>query len=158
GLGHVTMRDVEIRGPLDGDTPLVHVDRIEAEFDAWKSLVGSVEVGATRLDGVLVTIHRDASGRDNVRDALARLRGTDAGGGGGGGGGVGLRPRSVTVTHARLLAHDEATGATGLVADADATWTPDGLKAHARGVTATTLNAPRASAASIAIDKVTGAT
>jgi hypothetical protein len=152
-IGRAVMRDLEIRGPLDGDTPLVHVDRIEVDFDGWRSLFGTVELGAARLDGVLVTIHRDAAGQDNVHDVLDRLRAR-----GEGGGGPGLRPTSITVTHGKLLANDELTGATGLVADADARWTPDRLVAHARGVTATTLNAPRASAAAIDVERVAGAT
>jgi hypothetical protein len=155
-LGHAVIRDVEIRGPLDGDTPLVHVDQIDVDFDAWKSLVGTVEVGAAKLDGVLVTLHREADGQDNVHDVIDRLRSKDAGGAGGTS--LGLRPTSITVTHGKLLANDELTGATGLVADASATWTPDRLMAHAQGVTATTLNAPRASAATIDIEKLAGAT
>src|SRR6185503_13321281 len=75
-----------------------------------------------------------------------------------GGGGLGLRPTSITITHGKLLANDELTGATGLVADADARWTPDGLVAHARGLSATTLSSPRASAATIDVEKVAGAT
>jgi hypothetical protein len=156
GLGHATLRDLEIRGPLDGDTPLVHVARIDVEFDAWKSLVGTVQLGPAKLDGVLVTITRDASGQDNLRDVLDRLRGQ--GGGGGGGAGPGMRPTSITMTRGRLQANDDATGATALVAEADASWTPERFKAQARGVTATTLNAPRASAAVIDVEKVTGAT
>jgi hypothetical protein len=157
GLGHAVMRHVQVRGALDGDTPLVHVERIDVDFDAWRSLVGAVEVGATKLDGVLITIHRAADGRDNVQDVIDRLRANPAGGGGSSGG-LGLRPKSITVTHGKLLANDELTGATGLVADADARWTPDGLVAHARGVTATTLSSPKASAAKIDVEKVTGAT
>jgi hypothetical protein len=156
-LGHAVLRDVELRGALDGDTPLVHVDQIDVDFDAWKSLIGTVEVGVVKLDGVLVTIHRDADGQDNVRDVVDRLRRKDAGGGGGGTS-LGLGPTAITVTHGKLLANDELTGATGLVADADATWTPGRLTAQARGVTATTLNAPRASAAKIDVEKVAGAT
>jgi hypothetical protein len=155
-LGHAVIRDLEIRGPRDGDTPLVHVDRIDVDFDARKSLVGAVEVGAVKLDGVLVTIHRDHDGQDNVHDVIDRLRGKDAGRGGGTS--LGLRPTSITVTHGKLLVNDELTGATGLVADADATWTPDRLTAQARGVTATTLSAPRASVAKIDVEKVAGAT
>src|SRR5690348_2714470 len=34
-LGHAVMHNVEIRGPLDGDMPLAHIDRIEVDFDAW---------------------------------------------------------------------------------------------------------------------------
>jgi hypothetical protein len=153
-IGHAMMRDVEIRGPLDGDTPLVHVDQIDVDFDGWRSLFGTVELGAVRLDGVLVTLHRDASGQDNVHDVLDRLRAK----GEAGGGGPGPRPTSITLTHGKLLANDELTGATGLVADADARWTPDRLVAHARGITATTLNAPSASAATIDVERVAGAT
>ncbi|HEU4731621.1 MAG TPA: transglycosylase domain-containing protein [Kofleriaceae bacterium] len=157
-LGHAVVRDLEVRGPLDGDTPLVHVDRIDVEFDAWRSLVGSIELGAAKVDGVLVTLHRDAGGQDNVRDVIDRLHGGGGPGGGAGPAGFGYRPTSITLIHGKLLANDELTGATALVADADARWTPDGLKAQVRGVTATTLNAPRASAAQIDIEKVTGAT
>jgi hypothetical protein len=154
-LGHARMYDVELRGPLDGDTPLVHIDQIDVEFDGWKSLRGAVVLGPAKLDGVLVTIHRDNLGRDNVRDVIDRLTqptGEPAGGG------PGTRPTSVRVTRGRLLVNDELTGATALVADGDAMWTPDGLTAEARGVTATTLNAPRASAAKIVVEKVAGAT
>jgi hypothetical protein len=158
GLGHAVIRDLEIRGPLDGDTPLVHVARIDVVFDAWKSLVGTVQLGPATLDGVLVTLHRDAEGRDNVRDVIERLRARSASGGTGGGASAGMRPTSVTVKRGRLLANDDATGATALVADADALWTPDRFKAQARGVTATTLNAPRASAARIDVERVSGAT
>ncbi|MBV8762980.1 MAG: transglycosylase domain-containing protein, partial [Deltaproteobacteria bacterium] len=49
------------------------------------------------------------------------------------------------------------TGATVLVADGDATWTPDGLTAHARGITATTPSAPKAALASIEVTKPAGA-
>ena len=154
-IGRAVLRDVEVRGPLDGDTPLVHVDQIDVEFDGWRSLFGAVELGAARIDGVLVTIHRGADGQDNVRDVVDRLRAKGEGSGGGSGS---LRPTSITVTHGKLLANDELTGATGLVADADARWTPDRLVAHARGVTATTLNAPKASAAAIEVERVAGTT
>jgi Transglycosylase len=154
-IGHAMIRDVEIRGPRDGDTPLVHIDRIDVEFDGWRALTGAVILGKARLDGVLVTIHRGADGQDNVRDVLDRLRGTQ---GAEGGSSSAMRPTSIAVTHGKLLANDDLTGATGLVADADATWTPAKLEAHARGVTATTLNAPRASAAKIDVEKTPGAT
>jgi len=154
-LGHVVLHDVEIRGPHDGDTPLVHVDQIDVDFDGWRSLFGKVILGKARLDGVLVTIHRGPDGIDNVRDVLERMRGTQ---GGEGGTSDKMRPTSIAVTRGKLLANDELTGATGLVADADATWTPAKLEAHARGVTATTLNAPRASAAKIDVEKTPGET
>jgi hypothetical protein len=156
-IGHAVLRDVEIRGPHDGDTPLVHVDQIDVEFDGWRALLGTVILGATRLDGVLVTLHRGADGQDNIRDLVDRLRAGGSDGGAPATGG-GIRPTSIVVTRAKMLANDELTGATGLVADADATWTPAKLVAHARGVTATTLSAPKASAAKIDVEKVPGAT
>src|SRR5262245_25425932 len=52
-IGHAVMRNVEIRGPLDGDTPLVHVDQIDVDFAGWRSLFGVVELGAARVDGLL---------------------------------------------------------------------------------------------------------
>ncbi|HEY1555667.1 MAG TPA: transglycosylase domain-containing protein [Kofleriaceae bacterium] len=156
-LGRAVLHDVDIRGPLDGDMPLVHVDRIEVEFDAWKSIFGSPELGEAKLDGVVVSLRRDADGRDNVRDLLDRLRGSDgAGAGGGEGAGKGARPTKITVTHVRFVANDELTGTTALVGDGDATWTPEELVAHVRNVTATTTAAPKATVASIEVHKVPG--
>src|SRR5438067_6764420 len=52
-FGHAVLRDIDIRGPRDGDTPLVHMDRIDVDFDAWASLVGSIHVGEVAVDGVV---------------------------------------------------------------------------------------------------------
>jgi hypothetical protein len=156
-FGHAQLHDVELRGPLDGDTPLVHIDQVDVEFDAWKSLRGEVALGAATVDGVLVTIHRGTDGRDNVRDVIERLSAPGNGEPAGGDRAAG-RPTSIRVTHGKLLANDELTGATALVADGDASWTPDRWIAEARGVTATTLNAPRASAGKLVVEKVAGAT
>ncbi len=153
GLGHAVIHDVEVRGPLDGDTPLVHVDRIDVDFDAWHSLVGSIELGAVRVDGVTVTVRRRGDGTDNLRDVIARLRSKAAGATGGD---SGPRPTRIDVTHARLLANDELTGATALVGDGDAVWTPQQLTVHARSVTATTVAAPKAAATTVTIAKQVG--
>src|SRR5438046_2609015 len=48
-IGHATLHDVDIRGPLDGDTPLLHVDRIDVDFAGWPSLLGRVQLGAAKL-------------------------------------------------------------------------------------------------------------
>ena len=78
-FGHAVLRDLEIRGALDGDTPLVHVDRVDVDFDApGTRCVGTVELGAAIVDGVIVALRRDADGTDNVRDIIDRLRGEDA--------------------------------------------------------------------------------
>ncbi|HEY5936161.1 MAG TPA: hypothetical protein VIU61_16035, partial [Kofleriaceae bacterium] len=140
-LGHATIRDVDVRGPLDGDTPLVHIDSIEVDFDTWKSLVGTVKLGEAKIDGVTVTIRRTADGRDNIRDVIERMRGDGAKSTGGGGGTL---PTKISVTHGKLFANDLQTGATMLVGDGDATWKPGELIAQARGVSATTIAAPGA--------------
>src|SRR5262245_38563372 len=147
-LGHAELRDLQIRGPNDGDTPLVHIDRMEVDFDPWRSLVGSVRLGPARIDGVSVTLRRGADGTDNVSDALEPLRaGSRAGAGAGGG----VMPTEITVSRARLLADDAVTSSTAIVSDGDARWTKDELVAELRGITATTLAAPKASAAKISV-------
>ncbi|MGE5180870.1 MAG: transglycosylase domain-containing protein [Acidobacteriota bacterium] len=154
-LGHAIVRGLEVRGPLDGDTPLVHVDRIDVDFDAWGSLFGSIHLGEAKVDGVVVTLRRAGDGRDNVRDVIDRLTG---GGEGGGGSSTasGPRPTRITVSHVRLLANDEQTGATALVGDGDALWTPDEVVAHIKSLTATTTAAPKANVASIEVRKHVG--
>jgi hypothetical protein len=154
-LGHAVLRDVEIRGPQDGDTPLVHVDRIDVDFDPWRSMVGSIRVGATKLDGVFVTIRRGADGQDNISDVLARMRGeNDPGGAARSSGSRDYMPTSIQVIHGKVLANDDVTGATALVADGEASWTPGAFVAEARNVTATTIAAPKASAARIGLRKL----
>jgi hypothetical protein len=153
-LGHAVLRDIAIRGPHDGNTPLVHIDRMEVEFDAWRSLVGSVRLGAARLDGVSVTLRRGAGGADNIGDVLARLSGERRAGGGGGGGGA--MPASITVTRARLLADDAVTGTTVVVAEGEARWAPGELAAELRGITATSVAAPKAAVGKIAVRREAG--
>ncbi len=153
-LGRAVLRDVVIRGPHDGDTPLVHIDRIEVDFDALRSLVGSIELGEARVEGVLVTLRRGVDGRDNVSDVIDRLRADGKRGGGKRSGS--LMPTSITVTRGKLLADDAITGATGLIGDGDARWKPGELVAQARNVTATTIGAPKAAATKIEIRKRTG--
>lgn len=159
-LGRAVLRDIEIRGPLDGDMPLVHVERVEVAFDTWSSLVGKVKLGHATVEGVAVTMRRDAYGRDNVRDIVDRLRGDrDAATGANGARSSGfgkLRPKQITVTNIRVLADDVLTGTTALVGDADATWTPELVVATARKLSATTPGAPRAELASVEVRKAAG--
>jgi hypothetical protein len=149
-LGHAVLRDIAIRGPHDGAMPLVHIDRIEVDFDATSSLVGKLNLGPATIDGVLVTVRRDASGTDNIRDIFEhKSTGSSSG--------SSQRPSKITVSHVKLVGDDQMTGTTMLVADGDATWTPGGLVAHARGITATTTSAPKASLAAIEVRKLAGA-
>jgi hypothetical protein len=154
-LGHAVIRDIEIRGVNDGELPLVYIDRVEVDFDTMSSLVGSIEVGDVTVDGVIVTMRRHADGRDNVFDIVQRLRG-ESKTGGGGDGGSGLRPASIKLTRAKLRADDAQTGATMLVNEGEATWTPGELFAQARNITATTTAAPKASVAKFDVHKVSG--
>jgi hypothetical protein len=154
-LGHASIRDVDVRGPLDGDTPLVHIESIEVDFDAWKSLVGTVKLGEAKIDGVTVTIRRTADGRDNIRDVIERMRGDGATSKGVPEGG-GTLPTKISMTHGKLFANDLQTGATMLVSDGDATWKPGELIAQARGVSATTTAAPGATLAKVEIQKRSG--
>src|SRR5262245_25521469 len=72
-LGHAVMRDIQIRGPLDGDMPLVHIDRAEVDFDTWSSFIGRVKPGDAIIEGVHINVRRDQFGRDNVRDLFERV-------------------------------------------------------------------------------------
>ncbi|MEO8840768.1 MAG: transglycosylase domain-containing protein [Kofleriaceae bacterium] len=152
-LGHVVVRDIAVHGPLDGDLPLLHVDRVDVDFDAWDSVLGRISLGDAKVDGVIATLRRGSDGRDNVRDALEHYKASSESGGSGG---HGARPTKITVTHARLLANDDQTGATALVGDGDAVWTADLVVAHGRNITATTTGAPKANVASVEITRATG--
>lgn len=154
-LGHATLRDLELRGPDDGDTPLVHIDRLDIEFDTLRSFVGSVKLGEASIDGILITVRRDGTGKNNLGDLIERVL-EKREGASTGEGSSGLRPTALTVTRARILVDDTITGATGLVADGSATWRPGELIARARQVSATTLNAPKATANLVEVIKRTG--
>jgi len=157
-LGHAVMRDVNVRGKLDGDTPLVHIDRIDVDFDTWSSLVGSIKVGDAKITNIMFTVRRDSFGRDNVKDVVDRLRGDGAKTGGKRSPSLtSMRPKKVTVTGLRMLADDAMTGTTGLVDGGDASWTPELLVAHIQGASATTPHAPKAEIKSIEIRKAAGA-
>ncbi len=152
-LGRAMLQDLEIRGPLDGDMPLVHIDRIDVAFDALHSLIGRVELGAVAVDGVMVTVRRDADGRDNLHDIFDRLK---APADPAAESGTKLRPTEITVSHLKLLADDAVTGSTALIADGDASWTERELVAEMRSVSATSINAPKATAAKLTIHKLAG--
>nr|HEX4316957.1 biosynthetic peptidoglycan transglycosylase [Kofleriaceae bacterium] len=157
-FGHATLHDVEIRGELDGDTPLVHADRVDVEFDGWQSLIGRVRIGAVVVDGVVARVQRGADGRDNIRDLVERLRKPgDGDGAADGDGSPSMRPEQIDVHHVRVVANDDLTGTTALVGDGDLAWTPAGVAAHLKEVSATTIAAPRATATAVDITKTPGA-
>ena len=153
-LGHATIRDLEIRGPNDGELPLAYIAKIEIDFEALPSLIGRIRLGDASLDGVLVNMRRHHDGRDNVRDIIERLQSDDPRRGGGSG--ESSMPTSITMLHGKLVVDDAVAGATLLMQDGDATWKPGELDAHMREVTATTIAAPKASAARLDIHKISG--
>jgi hypothetical protein len=65
-------------------------------------------------------------------------------------------PTSIAMLHGKVVVDDAMAGATLLMQDGDATWKPGALIAHMRDVTATTIAAPKASAASLEIHKLSG--
>ncbi|HEY4176561.1 MAG TPA: transglycosylase domain-containing protein [Kofleriaceae bacterium] len=151
-FGHAVIHDLEIRGPKDGATPLIHVKRIDVEFDTKASFVGTARLGAARLDGVDVAVHRDADGGDNVRDMIDKLR-EGRSNTGAGGGESSLRPTQVVIEHIHFKGDDAVTGANAYVGTGHATWKPGELVATLESLSATTTGAPKAKAAELKITK-----
>jgi len=151
-LGHAVIRDIDIRGPNDGELPLVHVSRVDVDFETMPSLIGRVRLGPAKVSGVIVNMRRYADGRDNVRDVIERLQAQK----GGGGAGDSALPTSIVVSHGKLVLDDAMTGATMVVGDGGATWKPGELVARMRDVSATTIAAPKATIAQLEVKKVTG--
>ena len=113
--GRAVLKHVRVSGPADGDRPLVTVDRIEVEYDAWASLRGTMMVDSVVIDGVHAAARRNADGTDNFSDVLVRLRGD--------GSAAppkplrsGLRPRILRVTSGDGELRDDASGVTVSVA------------------------------------------
>jgi hypothetical protein len=156
-LGHATIRNLDIHGPNDGELPLVHIGRIEIDFDTTKSLYGSVELGDAIIEGVTVSVKRHADGRDNVRDLLERLAAPPAADGGEGGGARTL-PASISITKVRVVADDVASGATLTIADGDARWRPGELRAQLRELmtAGSTGKAQRAGIAKLDVTRLAG--
>jgi hypothetical protein len=152
-LGRAVIRDLTVRGPRDAGLPLARVGRIEVSFDPWRSLVGVVRVGEVTADVVVVSVRRRAGGDDNVSDLLARIREPSGASPAGPGTQAGLRPGAIAVRGLRIVADDEVTSSTALVADGSARWTPAGWEAELRGITATSITAPRAAVERIAVRK-----
>ncbi|HWM88779.1 MAG TPA: transglycosylase domain-containing protein [Kofleriaceae bacterium] len=122
--GLAVLEDIVIKGPNDKGEPLARINRVEAEFAFWPSLVGSVEIGRVAVEGVRVAAVRSRQG-DNFSDLVERLRGKSgaAQGEGEGGGGLGVRPDSLQVRGATIQMRDLASGLTlvgeGVEADAE---------------------------------------
>ena len=55
-LGHAVIHDVEVRGPNDGMTPLVHIQTVTIDFATLPSLIGRMELGPATLDGSSIAV------------------------------------------------------------------------------------------------------
>jgi hypothetical protein len=154
-LGHAVLRDLEIRGPADGDAPLVKVDRVDVEFAALPSLVGRARISRAVIDGVTVSLRRGADGVDNVRDLIDKLAGGDGGSGGGGGGGT--RPDRVELRRLRGSFVDEGSGVKVVVGDGDGEVVAGRQRATLRGIELTTAAGPRAGIEGLTVTRADGA-
>jgi Transglycosylase len=143
--GHAVLEDLVVAGPRDGRAPLVHVDRVDVDFDFWSSLVGTVRVGDVVVHGVHVAARRDADGADNFQDVADRLRG--GGGEPAGGAHLGLRPARLAVEGITVAFSDEGAGVEARIGDGDADWRPgQPPRVTLRGLDATTATGPSAKA------------
>jgi hypothetical protein len=119
--GLAVLQDIVIKGPQDRGEPLVRIDRVEAEFAFWPSLVGSVEIGRVAVEGMRVAAVRSRDS-DNFGDLLDRLRGKkDGAAQGGESGGVGFRPQELQVAGATIQVRDLTSGLTLVAEGVDAT-------------------------------------
>jgi hypothetical protein len=112
--GIAVLENIVVKGPNDIGEPLARVARVEAEFEFWPSLVGTVELGRVSIDGVRVAAVKTRDG-DNFSDLVDRLRGRGAAGeksAGGGEGGMGVRPRSLVLRGATVQMRDLVNGIT----------------------------------------------
>ena len=123
--GLAVLENVVIKGPKDKGEPLCRIDRIEAEVGFWASLVGDVELGDVRIQGVKVAAARDREG-DNFSDIIDRLRGKGGEKGAGGGGSSRLRPESLHLENMSVQLRDASHGVTVVGAGISATAGADG--------------------------------
>lgn len=108
-LGHATVRRLEVVSPVDGAAPLARLDRIDVDFATWPSFLARARVGAVRIRGGTVAVHRAVDGSTNLDLLRERFRrgphGADARGGGLGS----MRPSRIDVDELAVIA-DDATG------------------------------------------------
>jgi hypothetical protein len=154
--GHAVLRDVRVKGPDDGDEPLVRIDRIDVDFDFWASVLGDAKIGKMIVDGVAVRPRRDAAGVDNFRDVLARLGiGGDAGPDGAPvkkSGFGSMKPTTIEIKNGDVKMVDEASKVTATIESFEGTWQRGGaavVQLH-RAVAATTFG-PAASASQLTL-------
>lgn len=107
--GRAVLKNVRVSGPADGDRPLVSIDRITVEYDAWESLTGTMKVHSVIIDGVHGAARRELDGSDNFSDVLLRLRG-DGSATTGRPLRSGLRPKTLRVTSGDGELRDDASG------------------------------------------------
>lgn len=146
GYGDAVLEGVTLRGPADAETPLVRVERITVEYDFKRALVGDVRLGKVVIHNPVITMSRDASGKDNWSDVVKRVRDRRRQDEGGGQGGQGGRrgPTDVEVRGGALTFVDDQAGLSAAVGAIDGTARPgEGGKLTLRGTTAGLLIGPK---------------
>ncbi len=105
--GRAVLRDVVVRGPDDGEAPLVRIGRVTIYYGFWAALRGDLQVDRVVLEDVHGAAQRNPDGTSNFGDLLKRFSGK-----GGAGGGVrrGLRPRHLELLRGSAELHDRRTG------------------------------------------------
>jgi hypothetical protein len=152
-LGHATLRDVVVRGPNDGDAPMVTIERVEIEFATFASMFGTPKIEDAVADGVAVDLRRTATG-DNFTDLAVKL-------------GLRrpppgetppqvnfgkLRPDRARARRIKMTLVDDTTGTKMVVGDGDAELAADRtFKARLASIAVTTTAGPGASIGSLAL-------
>jgi len=79
--GRTTIRDVTLKAPL-GEQPVLSIEAIEISHRSVPMLLvrRSLGLGLVRIDKPQISLRRDAGGRWNIQDVVARLAGGRSGG------------------------------------------------------------------------------
>ncbi len=145
--GQAVLRNVVVAGAA-AERPLAQIRSIVVDYDWAASLRGRVELQQVVLSGARVWLHRDAAGRDNISDVLARLRG-DGSGSGGGGSASAVKLR---IERGALEARDDVRGVTVAIENIHGTATRGGsAELQLAGIAAETELGPSARAEQLTV-------
>ena len=78
GWGSLVVEGVQVAG-LEGRAPLATIARIEAKFDPWKAMGGTLVVRDVKVTGPDIAVGRDQAG-DDLRELMARFAEKNEGG------------------------------------------------------------------------------
>lgn len=107
--GKAILKGVTIRGPRDGEEPLIRIARVVITYDFWASVRGKIIVDKVSVKGLHAAILRHDKDNDNYSDILRRFTGR-------GdkrkrsGFGRGLRPKVLTLSGGSFTFRDAVAG------------------------------------------------